>query len=193
MLPLAATSPKPPTKPELSIQHQHKQHTPQAPLHSGVFSCSQPPVTNITATLDPYQHRNALSLRSLGHRRNTPHSPPTHKQPQLTHKPMTFTSTQTTELSLDQLDDISAGWVGGAIKGAVKLGRLARASNVIRSGAQAIGRTVQNGARSAGGKVVQKATGWWQRKSFIEKASTVINGAATLVWSGKGIATGNWL
>mgnify|MGYP001166574213 CR=1 FL=1 len=106
---------------------------------------------------------------------------------------MTFTSTQTTELSLDQLDDISAGWIGGAIKGAAKLGKFARASNGIRSGAQAIGRTVQNGARSAGGKVVQKATGWWQRKSFIEKASTVINGAATLVWGGKGIATGNWL
>jgi len=106
---------------------------------------------------------------------------------------MTFTSTQTTELSLDQLDDISAGWVGGAIKGAVKLGRLARASNVIRSGAQAIGRTVQNGARSAGGKVVQKATRWWQRKNFIEKACTVINGTATVVMTTKGIATGKWL
>ena len=32
---------------------------------------------------------------------------------------MSFTSTQTTELSLDQLDDISAGW-GGVFKAAVK-------------------------------------------------------------------------
>ena len=31
---------------------------------------------------------------------------------------MTFTSTQTTELSLDQLDDISAGFIGGALKAA---------------------------------------------------------------------------
>ena len=49
---------------------------------------------------------------------------------------MTFTNTQTTELSLDQLDDISAGWIGGAIKGAAKLGKFARASNGIRSGLQ---------------------------------------------------------
>ena len=47
---------------------------------------------------------------------------------------MTFTNTQTTELSLDQLDDISAGWIGVAIKGAAKLGKFARASNGIRSG-----------------------------------------------------------
>jgi len=33
---------------------------------------------------------------------------------------MTFTSTQTTELSLDQLDDISAGFIGGALKAAAK-------------------------------------------------------------------------
>ena len=31
---------------------------------------------------------------------------------------MTFTSTQTTELSLDQLDDISAGFIGAALRGA---------------------------------------------------------------------------
>ena len=31
---------------------------------------------------------------------------------------MTFTNTQSTELSLDQLDDISAGFIGGAFKAA---------------------------------------------------------------------------
>jgi len=36
---------------------------------------------------------------------------------------MTFTNTQTTELSLDQLDDISAGWIGGAFKAAAKVSK----------------------------------------------------------------------
>ena len=31
---------------------------------------------------------------------------------------MTFNNTQTTELSLDQLDDISAGFIGAALRGA---------------------------------------------------------------------------
>ena len=36
---------------------------------------------------------------------------------------MTFTSTQTTELSLDQLDNVSAGW-GGVFKAAAKVSKI---------------------------------------------------------------------
>ena len=106
---------------------------------------------------------------------------------------MTFNNTQTTELSLDQLDDISAGWIGGAIKGAAKLGKFARASNGIRSRAQAIGRTVQNGARTAGSKVTQKVKGYFPNRSTIFKACRYINGTATAIWVAEGIRTGNWL
>ena len=72
------------------------------PRLDGAFSCLLVPVINITATLDPHQHPTALSLRSLGHRRNTTRSPPTRK-------PMAVTNSQTTELSLDQLDPINGG------------------------------------------------------------------------------------
>ena len=85
-LPMAATSPNAPKTTDSSIRHQPKQHTLLFSTHlkprytAGLFSCSQPPVINITATLDPHQHLNTPSLRSLGHRRNTTHSPPTHTQ-----------------------------------------------------------------------------------------------------------------
>ena len=105
---------------------------------------------------------------------------------------MTFTNTQTTELSLDQLDDISAGWIGGAIRGAAKLGKFARASNGIRSGAQAIGRTVQNGARTAGSKVTQKVKGYFHNGSTFSKVIRHTHGTAAAIWIAEGIRTGNW-
>ena len=43
---------------------------------------------------------------------------------------MTFTNTQTTELSLDQLDDISAGFFGAALKGVKAIKKVATKKNI---------------------------------------------------------------
>ena len=72
---------------------------------------------------------------------------------------MTVTNTQTTELSLDQLDDISAGFFGAALKGVKAIKKVAtkrNAATAVIAGA---------GAGAFGNSQYSKGKRIWQRMS----------------------------
>ena len=84
---------------------------------------------------------------------------------------MTFTNTQTTELSLDQLDDISAGFVSGLIRGVKAAKKVTIAKNgfyaaftgasahyIYEKGAS-LAREIKPSITSASEKLAQKITG----------------------------------
>ena len=70
---------------------------------------------------------------------------------------MTVTNTQTTELSLDQLDDISAGFFGAALKGVKAIKKVATKRNAATA--------VIAGAGAFGNSQYSKGKRIWQRMS----------------------------
>ena len=80
---------------------------------------------------------------------------------------MTFTSTQTTELSLDQLDDISAGFIGGAFKAAKASAFMAKRLAAQGCGIKGVLKNLPTIARTASNEV--RSNGYTKTIAMIAK------------------------